>query len=341
MFLSAATHMPAPVTRWLLAAMLVLFAVASASVAGCGANGDAAPAPRSGPIRVVCTVGMVADLVRNIGGPHVTVESLMGAGADPHLYKATSDDLKRLRAADVVFYNGLLLEGKMSDSLIQLGRSKPVFAVINHVDESLFLHPDGAEGHPDPHVWMDASLWAQCAASVCRSLSEFDPAHAPDYAANLAAYEQQLAALHAYGKKVIATIPSDARVLITSHDAFKYFSRAYHLEVQGVQGISTESEAGLKRVNDLVDLIVQRKIKAVFVESSVSPKAIEALVEGAERRGHKVVIGGELYSDAMGSEGTYEGTYVGMLDHNITLVARALGGAAPEKGLHGRLAAPR
>jgi manganese/zinc/iron transport system substrate-binding protein len=173
---------------------------------------------------------------------------------------------------------------------------------------------------------------------VAKSLSEFDPTHAPQYKANAESYRRQLDELHQYGKRSLATVPRKKRVLITSHDAFNYFGRAYDLDVQGVQGISTESEAGLQRINELVDLIVDRGIQAVFVESSVPRKNVDAIVAGAQSRGHNVVIGGELFSDAMGETGSYEGTYLGMLDHNITLTTRALGGEAPEKGLRGQLA---
>jgi manganese/zinc/iron transport system substrate-binding protein len=185
---------------------------------------------------------------------------------------------------------------------------------------------------------MDASAWARCIDAVVTALSEFDPPHAAEYKANGQAYARQLDELDQYGKTAMATIPEAQRVLITSHDAFNYFGRAYGLEVQGVQGISTESEAGLQRINELVDLIVAKKVPAVFVESSVPRKNIEAIVGGAQARGNNVVIGGQLFSDAMGEEGTYEGTYVGMIDHNITQAVRALGGNAPPRGLHGKLA---
>jgi manganese/zinc/iron transport system substrate-binding protein len=261
----------------------------------------------------------------------------MGAGVDPHLYKATRDDVQTIMRGDVVFYSGLMLEGKMIDTLVRISRTKPVFAVTELIDEKYLLEPEEFAGHYDPHVWMDVAAWSRCIDAVVQALSQFDPAHADDYKSNGAAYAEQLKELDEYGKRAIATIPEAQRILITSHDAFNYFGRAYGMEVQGVQGISTESEAGLQRINELVDLIVDRKVKAVFVESSVSPKNIDAIVGGAKARGHDVVIGGQLYSDAMGEEGTYEGTYVGMIDHNITRAVRALGGQAPERGLHDKL----
>lgn len=225
----------------------------------------------------------------------------------------------------------------MADTLVKVGRQRPVFAVTESIDKQQLLEPDDFAGHYDPHLWMDVNAWSGCADAVARALEEFDPKNASTYQENADQLKSELAKLHEYGKESIATIPQESRVLITSHDAFNYFGRAYGLEVTGVQGISTESEAGLQRVNQLVDLIVKRKIKAVFVESSVPRKNIEAIIEGAAARGHALTIGGELYSDAMGEQGTYEGTYVGMLDHNITLVTRALGGQAPAGGLQGKL----
>ena len=286
---------------------------------------------------VVATVGMVGDVVRNVAGNRAEVSVLMGEGVDPHLYKATRDDVARLSRADVVFSSGLLLEGTMGDVLDKLGSNRPVVAVAERVDESALLASQDYAGHPDPHLWMDPAAWAQTADVVADTLAEYDAANADLYRANAAAYKDEVLKLDAYGKEVLATIPENRRVLVTSHDAFNYFGRAFGLDVQGVQGISTESEAGLQRVNALVDMLVERGIGAVFVETSVPQKSIEALVSGAESRGHAVGVGGTLYSDAMGSAGTYEGTYIGMIDHNITTVARALGGEAPSRGLNGKL----
>jgi manganese/zinc/iron transport system substrate-binding protein len=280
---------------------------------------------------------MVADIVRHVGGEHVEVSQIMGAGVDPHLYRATRDDVQRITKADIVFYSGLMLEGKMIDRLVTVGRKKPVWAVTELIDESKLLEPEEMEGHYDPHVWMDVSVWGACVDAVEQSLVDFDPDHADEYRENAKKYRDQLAELHAYGLKATASIPEDSRVLITSHDAFGYFGRAYGLDVQGIQGISTESEAGLQRINELIDSIVEKKVRAVFVESSVPRKNIDALVEGAKDRGHEMKIGGELFSDAMGEAGSYEGTYMGMLDHNLTLVTRGLGGDAPAKGMNGKL----
>jgi manganese/zinc/iron transport system substrate-binding protein len=306
--------------------------------AGC-TNTNATGSSSGSGIRVIATVGMVADIVREVGGDRVAVTQPMAAGVDPHLYKATRDDVARMSEADMVFYSGLMLEGKMTDSLIKIARGgKPVIAVTEKIDESKLLEPEDFAGHPDPHVWMDAELWGETVKVVAEELSKFDPDHKSEYAARAEQYLAQVGKLREYGRTVMATIPKGSRVLITSHDAFNYFGRAYDLEVQGVQGISTESEAGLKRINELVDLLVERKVKAVFIESSVSPKNIQALVDGAKSRGHEVRIGGELFSDAMGPADTYEGTYIGMIDHNITTVVRALGGEAPDRGMSGKLA---
>jgi len=289
------------------------------------------------PIGAVATVGMVAELVRNVGGEHVKVTQMMGSGIDPHLYKSTRDDVQMLLNCNIVFYSGLMLEGKMSDVLVKVGRGKPVVAVTESMDVSRLLEPDDFKGHFDPHVWMDVGAWSLAVDVVASALVKFDPKHAEQYLQNAKAYQEQLAELHEYGKRSIKTIPRDQRILITSHDAFNYFGRAYDLDVQGIQGLSTESEAGLQRINELVSLIVNKGVRSVFVESSVPRKNIEAIVEGVRSRGKQITIGGELYSDAMGKQGEYEGTYVGMLDHNITLVTRSLGGDAPENGLHGNL----
>ncbi len=291
------------------------------------------------PIRVTATVGMVADLVRQVGGQRVAVTQICGSGVDPHLYKATRDDVQTMMSADIIYYCGLMLEGKMTDTLIKMARQKPVVAVTEALDPSMLLEPDDFSGHYDPHVWMDIAAWSQCAEIVSSTLAELDPAGAALYAKQADAYRVQLADLHAYGRQSIASIPESSRILVTSHDAFNYFGRAYGLEVVGVQGISTESEAGLQRINDLVDLLVQRNVQAVFVESSVPRKNIDALVEGTRSKGHEVRVGDkELFSDAMGPEGSYEGTYMGMLDHNITTVTRGLGGTAPAAGFQGELA---
>jgi manganese/zinc/iron transport system substrate-binding protein len=307
-----------------------------------GTTGCQAPAaesrPDASPYRVVATTGMVADLVRQVAGDKADVVQLIGDGVDPHLYTPTRNDVAHLHRAHLVFYSGLLLEGRMTDMLVRLARTRPVFAVTEAIDEGALLATEG--GHPDPHVWMEVRLWSQGLDAVAESLAGFDPQNAELYRANAAAHRARLAELDDYARRVLGSIPADRRVMITAHDAFGYLGRAYGLEVLGIQGISTESEAGLQDINRLVDLLVARRVPAIFVESSVSDKNVRALIEGAAARGHKVRIGGELFSDAMGPSGTYEGTYVGMIDHNVTTIARALGGEAPERGMQGRLGAP-
>jgi len=296
-----------------------------------------ATADPSRPIRVVATVGMVADIVRNVGGDRVIVTQLMGPGVDPHLYKGTRDDVRAILASDMVFYSGLMLEGKLTDMLKKVSDKRPVVAVTDSLDRTAVLSEADNVQYADPHVWMDVSLWSQSIAEVADALSRFDSSNEARYRAAAAAYEATLVRLHEYGKGVIASVPTKGRVLITSHDAFAYFGRAYGVDVYGVQGLSTDSEAGLSQINSLVDTIVDRGVAAVFVESSVPQKSIMAVVDGAASRGHRVIIGGELFSDAMGAAKTYEGTYVGMLDHNLTLVARGLGGTAPPGGMQGHL----
>jgi manganese/zinc/iron transport system substrate-binding protein len=292
-------------------------------------------------IEVAATVGMIADIVREVAGDLVEVKGIIGEGVDPHLYKPTSTDVKALQAADLIFYNGLMLEGKMGDVLVRLaGSGKKVVAVTEAIlDQGDYVITDEAE-HYDPHVWMDVQGWKKAVTVVERALSDHDPANAAAYRANAAAYQEQLTKLDDYARASIATIPEPQRVLVTAHDAFNYLSRAYGIEVRGVQGMSTESEAGVKDIETLVSFLVSRKIPAVFVESSVSDKNVRALLEGAAAQGQTVVIGGELYSDAMGPGGTYEGTYLGMIDHNITTITRALGGTAPEKGFQEKLSSP-
>ncbi len=291
-----------------------------------------------GHVEVVATVGMIADIVREVGGAHANVSALIGEGVDPHLYKPTRDDVIKLQRADMVFYNGLFLEGKMGDILVQLARTgKPVYAVTEAIlgDAEYVLVNDSE--HFDPHVWMDVRGWIKATEVVVDALVTFDAMHRELFEAQGAAYIEKLKTLDEYTKTVMKTIPEYQRILVTAHDAFNYMGRAYGLEVLGIQGISTESEAGVKDIENLVDLMVERQIPAVFVETSVADKNVKALIEGASAKGHDVIIGGELFSDAMGPSGSYEGTYIGMIDHNVSVIARALGGEAPAGGFQGRL----
>ncbi|MFO1094483.1 MAG: zinc ABC transporter substrate-binding protein [Planctomycetaceae bacterium] len=289
---------------------------------------------------IVTTTAMVTDIVQHVAGDHADVHGLMGTGVDPHLFRPSTSDHSKLFAADVIFYSGLMLEGGLDPVLKKAReRGKPAFAVTDDLDPVYVRHSEQFEGHPDPHVWNDVSAWSQCVACVARRLAEFDPQHAEEYRTNAKQYRAELAELHAYAKQVIASVPEQQRTLVTAHDAFAYFARAYAIPVRSVLGITTESEAGVEDINSLVEFLVQQRIPAVFVETSVNSRNIEAVIEGAAKRGWTVRIGGTLFSDAMGAPGTYEGTYIGMLDHNATVVAQALGGTAPSRGFRGKLAA--
>ena len=315
---------------WLLIALILATSCERSSVKS-DAVVAAEESNKEGAYSIVCTIGMIADVVRIIAADTATVEAIIGEGVDPHLYKPTRDALLKLSAADIVFYNGLLLEGKITDLLTAAASDKkPVQAVTELIGEnSSYLLADGDnDSNYDPHVWMDVQGWMQIIPVICDTLCEFAPQHAEKYANNASAYQRELEALDNYAKNVLSTIPAKQRVLVTAHDAFNYLGRAYGINVRGIQGISTESEAGLRDLENLVDFIVKKQIPAVFVESSVADKNVRALVEGAQARGHPVVIGGKLYSDAMGAPGTYSGTYIGMVDHNITTIASALGGSA-------------
>jgi manganese/zinc/iron transport system substrate-binding protein len=273
-----------------------------------------------GRLRVVATTGMVADLAKVVGGDHVHVNALMGPGVDPHLYQATPSDLTKLRRARLILYNGKGLEGKMASVFAKLAKSRKVIAVTEEIEDTEML---GDHEHWDPHVWFDVALWSRGAVVVGEALAEIDPENAEEYRASALRYAIRLRLLDESVTTKIESVPEERRVLITSHDAFRYFGRAYGLEVRGLQGISTASSAGVKDVEQMVDLIVSRRIKAVFVESSVSPKAIEAVRDGVLARGHHVAIGGELFSDAMGDHAPVD-TYVGMIEHNVKTLVDAL-----------------
>lgn len=278
-------------------------------------------------IQVVATTGHVADVVRNVGGERVAVTALMGPGVDPHLYKASARDVMAIQSADVVFYSGLHLEGRMIDIFERLARTKPTYAVTELMPESRLRRPPEFEGAFDPHVWFDPSLWRSTADAVAQRLSELDPRSADSYRANAARYQAQLDELDRWASDRLGDIPTSERVLITAHDAFGYFGAHYAIDVRGLQGLSTASEAGAADVQSLAQFIAERRIKAVFVESSVPQATIEAVQAAVRARGHEVAIGGQLYSDALGEAGTPDGTYVGMFRTNVETISRAL---APE-----------
>lgn len=282
-------------------------------------------------IRIVTTTSMLADLVRTVGGERVEVAGLMGPGVDPHLYKASEGDVARMAGADVIIYNGLHLEGKMTEVFEQMNRRNiPTIAVAEGgVPDSLRRQSALFTGNYDPHVWFDVSLWMRVVRYVEQRLATMDSTHAPAYAANAQAYLGELEALDAYVREQIEHVPEQQRVLVTSHDAFGYFGRAYGFEVHGLQGISTASEAGTADVQDLAEMVATRRIPAMFVESSVSPRGIEAVRAAVRARNFEVVIGGTLYGDALGEAGTPAGTYLGMVRHNIDTIVAAL---APPTG---------
>lgn len=276
-------------------------------------------------VRVTTTTGMVADIVKHVGADRVEVVSLMGPGVDPHLYKPSSADVVKLDRADVIFYNGLHLEGRMDELFEKMARvGKRTFAVTNAIDPARLIELAESPGHYDPHIWFDVTLWQEAVRFVAQALSDLDPASRELYERNAELYLEQLDELHAYAQQQVALIPPASRVLVTAHDAFGYFGRRYGFEVLGLQGVSTATEASARNVQALATLITGRKIKAIFVESSVPPATIEALQAAVRARGWDVAIGGELFSDAMGADGTPEGTYIGMFKHNVDTIVRAL-----------------
>lgn len=283
-------------------------------------------------IQTVCTTALVADLVRNIAGPgRADVVSLMGEGVDPHLYKGSPRDVRDLAGADLIFAGGLHLEGKLISVLHRLSHQKQVNLLGEKWTEACEKSstPDPwirDEGMPDPHCWFDVRLWRSLAGVVLETLAAYDPAWAAEYQANHRTYDETLKALDGEIRQRLQAVPAERRLMVTSHDAFRYFGRAYGIQVEGIQGLSTEGEAGVRRTNELVDLLVSRQVPAIFVETSVSDDNVKALVEGAGARGHQVRIGGSLYSDAPGAFGTPEGTYVGMIRHNVFTFVQAMTG---------------
>ncbi|MEK3720986.1 metal ABC transporter solute-binding protein, Zn/Mn family [Paenibacillus sp. FSL H8-0034] len=296
-----------------------------AMIAACSTI-DKTDKPVSGEpkLKVTTTIGMITDVVQQIGGDHVEVTGLMKPGVDPHLYKASQGDIQKLDNADVIFYNGLHLEGKMGEIFEKMAKKKTTIAVSEKIDRSKLRSGAEMDSEFDPHIWFDVRHWMQAAESIRDTLIKKDPAHSEDYRKNAEAYLKQLDVLHKEVTEQIKSIPEQSRVLVTAHDAFGYFGDAYGVKVMGLQGMSTASEAGTKDVTDLRDFLVKNKIKAVFIESSVPRKAIDAVIQGAKEKGHELTIGGELFSDAMGEAGTPEGTYLGMVRHNVNTIVKAL-----------------
>lgn len=286
----------------------------------------AAPAYAAKPA-VLATIAQIGQPLGKIAGDCASVESLLGEGVDPHLYQLTRADMKRLLAADLVLANGHNLEAGLRRALDALAERGRVLYVAETIERERLL--PWSDHHADPHLWMDPALWRDALTAGVARISALVPACAADIGRRAMAFFDRLEKVDAYTADALASIPPETRMLVTAHDAFAYFGRRYAIELHGVQGISTESEAGLARIEQLVRLLVDRRVPAVFVETSVSDRLVRALIEGAAAAGQTVRIGGTLYSDAMGAAGTYRGTLIGMLDHNATTIARALGGQAP------------
>ncbi|KML01513.1 metal ABC transporter solute-binding protein, Zn/Mn family [Rossellomorea marisflavi] len=278
----------------------------------------------SGKVKVTATIGQIGDAVKQVGGDHVEVQTLMGPGVDPHLYKAKQSDIGKLQEADLIFYSGLHLEGKMLEVLEKVNETKPAYAISESIPKERLRADEASAAAVDPHVWFDIDLWKIAVAEVRDGLIKEDPTHEEEYRENTEAYFDRLDELKEYAEGEIGSIPEEQRVLVTAHDAFHYFGDAYDMEVMGLQGLSTDAEFGLGDVQGLVEILAEREIKAVFVESSISEKSITAVMEGVRKKGKDIELGGELYSDAMGKEGTETGTYIGMYKHNVDTIVKAL-----------------
>lgn len=279
----------------------------------------------NGKLNVVTTTSMITDLVKNIGGEHINVQGLMGSGVDPHLYKASEGDVTKLVNADIIFYNGLHLEGKLVEVFEKMGsRTKTPIALADNLDTATLIGSDYFASNYDPHVWFNIDYFKEFAEKVTAVLVEKDLANATYYEKNKTHYLSKLDVLQSRIKTTIATLPEEKRILVTAHDAFNYFGKNYGFEVVGLQGLSTATEAGVQDVQNLAAFIIDKKVKAVFVESSVPKRTIEALEAAVQSKGHNVIIGGTLYSDALGNAGTIEGTYIGMFEYNVNTIVNAL-----------------
>lgn len=296
---------------------------------------EAPAASESGePLTVVATTGHIADTLANLGGSDLfEVHNLLGPGIDPHTYVPTEGDIERFETADIIFYNGVRLEAQMDTLLEQIGErgETVVVAVGDGLPRSMLLDWEPENNLPyDPHIWNDMRLWMEVANMMADTLAEVDPANADAYAANNEAYQQELQTTHDYVTQVAEGIPEENRVLITGHDAFNYFGRTYGFQVEAVQGISTETEASAADIQNLVDLIVENQVPAIFIETIIAPDTIEAVQAGAQAKGVDVQIGGDIYSDALGEEGSEAATYIGLMRYNIDTIAAALGGTPGE-----------
>lgn len=293
------------------------------AIGGCGGGDTSAD---DGRLDVVATIGMITDIVGDVGGDRISVEGMMGPGIDPHLYKASAGDVRLLAGADVIFYNGLHLEAAMAEVLEEMNDRKPTYAVTDSIDRSLLHRSAAFQNNYDPHVWFDVTMWSSAVSAVEAALVEQDPAGEAEFRANAAALRDTLQVLDAWVRKRVEQVPPELRVLITAHDAFEYFGQRYGFDVIGLQGISTASEAGTADVQRMVDAIIERRIPAVFVETSIPRRTIEAVQAAVRSRGFDVKIGDPLFSDAMGNPGSPEGSYPGMIRHNVNAIVEALGG---------------
>lgn len=289
----------------------------------------AAGQEQESPLTVAATVGMIGNTVEEVGGQCVDVTTIMGSGVDPHVYQASARDVRTFSQADVIFYSGYFLEGQLGEVLGGFARRKPTIALSEEGIPREMLVATEDEYGVDPHVWMDAGLWTRLVPVIATALAELRPDCAEQFQANAQRYITELTALHDWVGRALATIPEERRVLVTAHDAFAYYGRAYGLEVAGIQGISTESEAGVADIRKMARVVAERQVPAVFVESTINPRTIRAVVEAAQQLGQPVEIGAELFSDAMGERGTAGGTYIGMIYENTVNIVRGLGGEVP------------
>jgi manganese/zinc/iron transport system substrate-binding protein len=276
------------------------------------------------PLKIVVTTNILGDMVTNIVKDKAQVTVLMGAGVDPHLYKATQNDIQSLMDADIIVYNGLHLEGKMGEVFEKVKGNKKVIAASDGIDPSLLINSSQFKGAQDPHIWFDATIWSTACEYVTQQIASEDSINAEKITSQGLSYANNLLAIDTWIKNKINELPEDKRILITAHDAFGYFGKAYNVQVKGLQGISTLSEYGLKDVTDMVDFIQKNKVKAVFVETSVNQKSMEAVIEGCQAKGYDLKIGANLYSDAMGEKGSLGGTYLGMIKYNVSSIVSAL-----------------
>jgi len=302
--------------------MLFMMMFALIGVIGCSSTGQASSGEDGGKLRIVTTIAQIAEPISVIGGERVQVESLMGPGVDPHLYTATQGDINKLDSGDVILYNGLHLEANMLKVFDEIGKTRSVLAIGESVPSDQLLTDE--EGAIDPHIWFDIDLWKQALAAATEVIKQASPQDADYFENNKETYFKQLDELKAEAAKKLSLIPKEKRVLITAHDAFGYFGRMYDIEVVGLQGLSTEDEVSLSDIEETVKLLVKYQVPAVFVESSINPASIQAVIAGAKQAGLDVKLGGELFSDAMGDAGTEEGTYLGMYRHNVNTIYEAL-----------------